>query len=63
MKIFEGICMMCKDPLLIDTISIDGRLRPLCPKCEAMVNKKTKQSMEKRGKKIRGKEMIFPSAK
>ena len=63
MQGFEGICMMCKKPLLIDTISVDGKARPFCPGCEAMINKKTKQSMEKRGKKVRGKEIIFPSAK
>ena len=56
-----GRCLMCKDPLLVITESITGRKRPLCPKCEDFVNKKTKQSFDKRGRPVRNKEIIFPS--
>jgi len=63
MKGFEGICMMCRQPLLIHTVSIDGNVRPFCPKCQEFVLNKTKQSMEKRGRRIRGKDIVFPNVK
>ena len=60
---FEGICMMCRRPLLVHTIGIDGKMRPFCPSCLEKVETKTKQAMEKRGKNISGKSLVFPSAK
>jgi len=61
MKNLVGKCLMCKDPLLVITESITGRKRPLCPKCEEFVNKKTRQGRSKRGERVSNKEIIFPS--
>ena len=60
---FEGICMMCRRPLLVHTIGIDGKMRPFCPVCLEKVEKKTKQAMDKRGVKVSGKGIVFHSAK
>jgi len=60
---FEGVCMMCRRPLLVHTVGIDGKQRPFCPACLDNVEKKTKMAMEKRGKKVSGKGIVFPSAK
>jgi very-short-patch-repair endonuclease len=61
MKGFDGICMMCRKPLLI--VRIDGKQHPFCPECQEKVEQKTKMAMEKRGKRIRGKALIFPDSK
>ncbi len=55
---FEGICMMCRKPMMI--LRIDGHKHPLCPECEDKVNVKTKHAMEKRGRRVRGKAIVFP---
>jgi len=60
---FEGICMMCRKPMLVHTVGIDGKQRPFCPECLELVEAKTKMALEKRGKQIRGKEMNFGKAK
>ena len=61
MKNFEGICMMCKKPLLVHTVSIDGRLRPFCPECKEKIDRKTAQAMERRGRNVKRKTIVFPS--
>jgi very-short-patch-repair endonuclease len=53
--------MMCRKPLLI--VRIDGKQHPFCPECQEKVEQKTKMAMEKRGKRIRGKALIFPDSK
>ena len=63
MKHLEGVCMMCRRPLLVHTVSIDGKVRPFCPECEELVDRKTRQAMDKRGRNVKGKKVTFPNAR
>ena len=49
--------MMCGAPLLI--LTLNNRVRPLCPACEQKVNEKVAKSMSARGKDIRNKKVVF----
>jgi len=49
--------------MLIDTVTVTGKARPFCPACEEKINTKTKQAMEKRGKRVKNKAVIFPSVR
>ena len=54
----DGQCFMCKVPIMIET----DRLRPLCTECEKKVNEMIQSSMAARGKKVKGKCLVFPKA-
>ena len=52
----EGQCFMCKTPLVIET----GNMRPLCTDCEKKINEKIASGLAARGKKVKGKCLVFP---
>jgi len=62
MKNLEGVCMMCRMPLLVATVDITGRKRPLCPDCEKKAERIAKIVLEKSGKKTNKKTFIYPKA-
>jgi hypothetical protein len=52
----EGQCFKCKVPLLIET----NMLRPLCSDCEKEINEMMQKSWDAKGKKTKGKCLVFP---
>ena len=50
----EGLCIKCKDPLLIDD-RFSEKVRPFCPSCEKELNDRFKGSFGA------GKKLIFPN--
>ena len=58
----EGICWMCKDVMLVATVDLTGRQRPLCPNCLKKVERVANIVMKKHGKGGKKKEFVFPKA-
>lgn len=57
MKNKEGVCKMCGMPLMV--LKPTGKLPILCKDCMDKIQAKTKTAMQKRGKTIGNKRVIF----
>lgn len=57
----DGVCKMCNVPLIV--LNARGQTPIFCENCKAKIQEKTKIAMQKRGKTIGNKRVIFVDEK
>lgn len=53
----DGVCKMCNHPLIV--VNLRGETPVFCDDCKEKIQAKTKMAMEKRGKIIGNKRVVF----
>ena len=65
MDIKEGVCTVCKMPILVNTVDVNGRVQLFCESCKDMLRERARKALIDAGKDpemVKRMDFVFPSA-